>query len=64
MQHREHYEFKESPKRQFLREQTECPFCRGRLDIETKDINTFIVEEEARCLQCSILSRKEDHTLH
>ncbi len=61
---REHYEYKESEKTDFLREQTECPICHGKLDIFVECINTHYIKEEARCTQCMALSRVQDHCLH
>ena len=61
---REHYEYKESEKTDFLREQTECPVCHGKLDIFVECINAHYIKEEARCNQCMALSRVQDHCLH
>ena len=61
---REHYEYKESAKTDFLREQTECPICHGKLDIFVECINALQIKEEARCTQCMALSRVQDHGLH
>ena len=57
-------EYRELEKTQFLREQTECPICHGKLDIFVECINTHYIKEEARCTQCMTLSRVQDHCLH
>ncbi len=61
---KEHYEYRESEKTEFLREQTECPICHGALDIFVEFISANQVKEEARCTQCMALSRVQDHCLH
>ena len=61
---KEHYEYRENDKTDFLREQTECPICNGELSIFVECINTLQVKEEARCTQCMALSRVQDHRLH
>lgn len=61
---KEHYEYRESEKTEFLREQTECPICHGALDIFVEFISAHQVKEEARCTQCMALSRVQDHRLH
>ena len=61
---KEHFECKESEKTDFLREQTQCPFCQGFLDIFVEFINARQIKEEARCTQCMALSRVQDHLLH
>ena len=61
---REHYEHLESRKTDFLREQTECPVCNGKLDILVECVSPQQIKEEARCAQCMALSRVEDHLLH
>jgi len=61
---KEHYEYKESEKTDFLREQMECPICHGDLDIFVECINSHQIKEEARCAQCMALSRVQDHLLH
>lgn len=54
----------ENDKIQFLKEQTECPLCQGKLNIFTECIDTFRIKEEARCTQCMALLREQSHDLH
>ncbi len=54
----------EQEKKQFLKEQTECPICQGSLDIFVECIDAFHIKEEARCTQCRALSRVENHQIH
>lgn len=61
---KEYYEHAETEKAEFLREQTECPVCHGKLDIFVECINSHYIKEEARCNQCMALSRVQDHCLH
>ena len=61
---KEHYEHRESRKTDFLREQTECPVCNGKLDIFVECVSPQQIKEEARCAHCMALSRVEDHLLH
>ena len=61
---KEHYEYRESHKTDFLKEQVECPICYGKLDIIVECINPHQIKEEARCVECMALSRVEDHLLH
>ena len=61
----EYHEHTETEKSEFLREQTECPVCHGKLDIFVECISsTHYIKEEARCNQCMALSRVQDHCLH
>lgn len=57
-------EYRELEKTQFLREQTECPICQGKLNIFVECINSHQLKEEARCTQCMALSRVENHRIH
>ena len=51
--------------KEFLKEQTECPLCTGKLHILVEyDKTGYTLKEEARCSQCMALSRREDHLLH
>ena len=61
---KEYYEHTETEKTEFLREQTECPVCHGKLDIFVECISSHYIKEEARCNQCMALSRVQDHCLH
>ena len=54
----------ENDKVRFLKEQTECPLCQGKLNIFTECIDAFRVKEEARCTQCMALLREQSHDLH
>ena len=51
-------------KAEFLKEQTECPLCEGKLDIFTECIELYRIKEEARCTQCMALLRSQSHELH
>ena len=50
-------------KSDFLNEQTACNICKSPLTIETTQIGKNIVKEEARCSQCSVFQRIQDHNL-
>ena len=62
----ENYKFIETEgKAQFLQEQNKCPICCGPLDIYVENIPlTHSLREEARCTECSALSRVANHNVH
>ena len=49
---------------EFYYSQTECIFCRGELDIYTRENDDGSIKEEARCSQCKALNREENHKIH
>ena len=51
-------------KEAFVQDQYECPVCKGELDIFVEQVDSFEVEEEARCPHCAKLLRIEGHTVH
>lgn len=59
------YESQLKEMKDFINEQSQCPVCNGQLDIYTEVTpSTYMIKEEARCVECMTLSRVENHHLH